>query len=258
MPNLREWLEEFIELYHSEPCLWKVKTKEYHDRGKKEAAYKKLLAKLREIEPSSSGTDDIYEPKLCYYSLLRFLDEQNTPLQSRSNLDDEIKSPESVSSAGDNLSVHESAGQEVQSDEGSNASAQHNHDATPTTEATSSLSLSSSRKRNSEAALTKDVLISVRDHFKRPAPSPPPPMRPDDRFDIFGKAVAFKLRDLNKTQRILAEKIINETLAAAELGGLTTSHTVMAPVSNSPFQQYLSNQSYSSTSSRSIEHDTMK
>lgn len=65
-------------------------------------------------------------------------------------------------------------------------------------------------QRNSETDLMKDILISVRDNSKRPVQSP------DDRFDIFWKAVAFKLRDLSKMQRILAKKIINETLVAAE------------------------------------------
>lgn len=38
---------------------------------------------------SGSGAEDIYEPKLWYYPLLRFLDDQNIPRPSRSNLDEE-------------------------------------------------------------------------------------------------------------------------------------------------------------------------
>ena len=47
-------MEEFIELYKSEPCLWKVKAKDYHDRQKKDAAYAILVQKLREVEPSAN------------------------------------------------------------------------------------------------------------------------------------------------------------------------------------------------------------
>jgi len=43
--KLREWTEEFIDIYRFEPCLWKVKQKEYHDRNKKDAAYFKLILK---------------------------------------------------------------------------------------------------------------------------------------------------------------------------------------------------------------------
>lgn len=52
--KLREWTEEFIDIYRSEPCRWKVKQKEYHDRNKKYAAYLKLILKLREIEPDAN------------------------------------------------------------------------------------------------------------------------------------------------------------------------------------------------------------
>lgn len=114
----REWLEEFILLYQSEPSLWKIKSKDYHNRVIKDSAYEKLILKLREIDSKSnkeavikkinnlrctynkehkkvmasksgSGAEDIYEPKLWYYPLLRFLDDQNIPRPSRSNLDEE-------------------------------------------------------------------------------------------------------------------------------------------------------------------------
>jgi len=43
-------MEESIELYQSEYCLWYVKCKDYHDRAKRDAAYKKLVNKLKESE----------------------------------------------------------------------------------------------------------------------------------------------------------------------------------------------------------------
>ena len=42
---------DFIEIYKDEPCLWKIKSEDYHDRTKKNAAYAKLCVKLQEIEP---------------------------------------------------------------------------------------------------------------------------------------------------------------------------------------------------------------
>ena len=67
--------------------------------------------------------------------------------------------------------------------------------------------------RSDEASLTHDVLLSVQNHFKRPAVL-------DDRFDIYAKTVAFKIRDLPNEQRLLAERIINDTLFVAEMGKL--------------------------------------
>nr|CAI5857930.1 unnamed protein product [Callosobruchus analis] len=62
--------------------------------------------------------------------------------------------------------------------------------------------------------LTNEVLTSVKEHFKRPAPQ-------EDRYDLFGKTIAMKLRTLEKKQRLIAEKIINDTLFEAELGNIT-------------------------------------
>lgn len=115
-------LEELIELYKCEPCLWRVKCKEYHDRARRDAAYAKLVAKLRESEPdavkdtvvkkihnlrcnyrkekkkvdaskkSGAGTDELYKPTLWYYNLFDFLGDQDVPGTSQSNLDDEERS----------------------------------------------------------------------------------------------------------------------------------------------------------------------
>lgn len=65
--------------------------------------------------------------------------------------------------------------------------------------------------------MSNEVLQSVKEHFKRP-------ILKDDRFDVFGKNVAMKLRDLQREQRLIAEKIINDTLFQAEMGRLTLPH----------------------------------
>lgn len=113
----RRVLDEFIEIYKSEPCLWRVKSKDYHDRGKRETAYKKLLEKLQEVDPAANkdvvvkkinnlrsnvrkekkkqqssmktgtSTEDVYQPKLWYYHKFDFLGDQETPRESTSNLD---------------------------------------------------------------------------------------------------------------------------------------------------------------------------
>lgn len=105
-------MEEFIQIYRSEPCIWNVKSAEYSHRPRKEAAYAKLLENLKEIEPcatrdtvlkkintlrsnfrkelkkvkaskkTGSAADDTYKPTLWYYDLLTFLDDQCTPRPS--------------------------------------------------------------------------------------------------------------------------------------------------------------------------------
>ncbi|KAL4130843.1 hypothetical protein QTP88_008222 [Uroleucon formosanum] len=53
---------KFIDLYKSYPCLWQIKSKEYHDRQLRETAYKVLVEKLKESE--SEETKDIVVKKI--------------------------------------------------------------------------------------------------------------------------------------------------------------------------------------------------
>ncbi|CAH1107449.1 unnamed protein product [Psylliodes chrysocephalus] len=114
----KEFISEFIELYKSYPCLWKVKAKEYMDRNKKNEAYKVLVQKLQEVEKnatkemvktkinslrssfrrelkkikesrrSGAGADDVYVPHLWYFELLLFVKDHETPRQSVNNIED--------------------------------------------------------------------------------------------------------------------------------------------------------------------------
>lgn len=63
-------------------------------------------------------------------------------------------------------------------------------------------------------------MLSVKDHFKQPQIK-------DDCFDVFGKNVAMKLRDLSNSQRVLAENLINDILFEAEMNNLTISHRLV-------------------------------
>lgn len=64
--------------------------------------------------------------------------------------------------------------------------------------------------------LTSEVLSSVRDHFKKPKEQM-------DRFELLGKSIAMRLRELGKRQALIAEKKINDILYEAELSNLTTN-----------------------------------
>lgn len=68
-------------------------------------------------------------------------------------------------------------------------------------------------------SLADEVLMSVKDHFKRPRIE-------EDRLDFYAKNIAMKLREITEDQRIIAEKIINDTLFLSETGSLTLSHSV--------------------------------
>jgi len=114
--NKAFWLE-FIALYQPFPELWKIKSEVYKNRIKKDAAYEKLVEKMKEIDPqanrdlvrakinslrtsysrelkkvkasqkSGAGTDDIYEPSLWYFNEIDFLRDHKTQIQGTSTLD---------------------------------------------------------------------------------------------------------------------------------------------------------------------------
>ena len=50
---LKDFLLQFIELFRQE-CLWKVKSKDYYNRSKKDASYKTLIGKVQEVEPDAT------------------------------------------------------------------------------------------------------------------------------------------------------------------------------------------------------------
>lgn len=58
--------------------------------------------------------------------------------------------------------------------------------------------------------------------------------REEDQFDLFGRLVVMKMRALPREQRIIAEKLINDALFLAEMGDLTTQHTIVKGPSPNP------------------------
>lgn len=63
--------------------------------------------------------------------------------------------------------------------------------------------------------------------------------RAEDEFDIVGKNVAEKLRKLDPTMRIYAEKIIHDALFEAQLGTLNRdAHIIIPQPSETRISQY--------------------
>lgn len=113
-----DFLIEFIEMYRSLPCLWRVKSPDYSNRQKKAEAYDKLLSlcksvcptttlelvknkianirtvfkkELKKVEASinaGASHDEIYIPRLWYFDLLKFTIDQDLPTPSMSTFPD--------------------------------------------------------------------------------------------------------------------------------------------------------------------------
>lgn len=123
MPDSRYWSKEvitnFMEIYKSYPCLWKIKSRDYTNRNLKNAAYDKLvefsktinpeanrdyvvkkiqsfrgsfrkeMKKMEESKRSGAGSEEIYTPTLWYFDLLLFTIDQELPTPSISNIGEE-------------------------------------------------------------------------------------------------------------------------------------------------------------------------
>ncbi|KAJ8953479.1 hypothetical protein NQ318_023600, partial [Aromia moschata] len=248
----REFLTEFIALYESFPCVWRVKSKEYSDRDKKAEAYERLVEKYKEIDAtanretvvkkinslrsvyrkelakvnksirSGSGEDEIYKPSLWYFDLLHFLNDQETPRQSRNTMDENEESavdepPEQVEE-----DVHESSADggrsETPATSLSEASTPHSSNILSRN---TSRSHSSTRKRkgvpNDDG--TTDIMKLVGNKLES--------LQAEDAFQVFGKHVANKLRDVPSSQNAIAQKLISDVLFEAELGTLTRNFQIV-------------------------------
>ncbi|KAF5289028.1 hypothetical protein FQA39_LY03907 [Lamprigera yunnana] len=242
---------------HQNPVCGEIKSREYHDRDVREAAYDRLITKLKEIEPdankssvvkkinnfrinvrkekkkrdmsrkSGAGTDNVYSPKLWYFDLFDFLGDHDVPSTSSSNLDDEDVSE--MDEEGSEGTIQQTPLIEEVSEQ---TIVTPNHRNRPEKEKLQAPLHPNIGKKTETEELTNDVLVSVRDHFKKPPPQ-------DDRYDLMGKSIALRIRALEKRQRLIVEKKINDIIFEAEMG-----------LMNTPTNSY--NLVYQSSSSKAI------
>lgn len=236
-------LQEFLALYRSLPCLWKMQCKEYANREMKTEAYKLMVRKLAELEPDATRGSVIrkinnirsnyrkekrkvlacraegvhYVPTLWYYPLMGFLDGQDID-QSATNSDSDsidiervkvqfIDSPEPyVDDAEDAYSLPTT----TTTTEVTNFElATPNEDYPINQEVPAAANDANPRKRK----LGEGITDADQNHFRIASC--------EDRHDAFGRSIAFKLRALSSDQqRIYAEKLINDAIFEAELGNL--------------------------------------
>ena len=67
----KDFLLEFIELFRQEECLWKLKSKDYYNRSKKDASYGTLIGKVQEVEPDVTRDTVVKISTICAARLER-------------------------------------------------------------------------------------------------------------------------------------------------------------------------------------------
>ncbi|XP_074030039.1 uncharacterized protein [Leptinotarsa decemlineata] len=151
--------------------------------------FRKELKRVKATMKSGAGADDIYQPHLWYYNLLLFLTDQETPRETKSNIDE------------DDISA--STMEEIDSQTNSLQSPQSISDLetmkrpSSSQSSTSSLPTASVRANRPCRSKADEVLEKV----SRKLDS-------DDKFSVTGKNIANKLRELSGETALIAEKFI--------------------------------------------------
>ncbi|XP_073450203.1 uncharacterized protein [Aquarana catesbeiana] len=226
-----DFLPYFIDMYRDMPCLWKVKSKEYSNRSKRDEAYKQLaelctavyakadekyvkgkIANLRTVfkkelhkieasKKAGAGADDVYVPRLWYFESLRFLDDQDVPRNSVCTLQPTTSDSSSMSPELD-MDV-----QEVITD------TQETYNQDPPLPVLPVVTTHTAKKRKSNEDGTASFLKEASAALKRQS----------DECEIFGSLVASKLRSMPPQQRQIVEPLIYQLLIKGQRGEATSN-----------------------------------
>ncbi|XP_071448244.1 uncharacterized protein [Hetaerina americana] len=247
----KRFVRDFIETYRSLPALWKVRSKEYTDRGAKKEAYEKLATKLKEVDSNadrdtvkrkinsmrttfrkewrkvqssrrSGGLgESVYKPTLWYYDLLLFLNEQES---NRSFGPFPVRSPPMAVGSmfkQEPPDMEETADfieEESQELYGSIQNSDESHEEDPMEERT----------------IVTTAPLAIRADTPMPPPLPQPLVEetpedvikptqfiPDDEFHCIARTWAIKLKRMSPMQKLFAERLVNDVLFEGELGTLS-------------------------------------
>ncbi|KAL4719874.1 hypothetical protein ACJJTC_002787 [Scirpophaga incertulas] len=224
----RDFVLEFIHCFKEHDCLWKYTSRDYKNKVLKTSAYNKLLEiyqqhnsnstladvkktiqslrachrkerkKVRSSMTTGSGADEVYKPKLWYYTELEFLNDQTEYTSSVSNLDDAASTSTDVNLTMESLSeVEMSAPSSVSS--------------LPASSPSSCTLSQRGRKKPNEQEQKETLMEQISKKLQST----------EDEFDVIGKNIAHKLRAMDTDQRIYTEKIINDALYYGTLKHLT-------------------------------------
>ncbi|XP_073445415.1 uncharacterized protein [Dendrobates tinctorius] len=235
--NGQEFIWELIELYRSLPCLWKIKSADYSNKYKKKEAYDKLVALCKQHNPSDTvdetvvkkkiqglrnvykkelnkvekstksgaGTEEVYVPKLWYYDLMAFTRDQEVPRPMASTMSLTEEEPEIRPDS----PVCDEHCQAL-----STPTCGSDEEAAPSTIPRRLLC----HKRKATTSPSSDLLYLAKKFLTQQS---------KPAISGFARFVDDKLRTLDETQRMHAERVILEALNKAALGKLTDTSAVI-------------------------------
>lgn len=244
----KELTVQFIEIYKSHPCLWKVKSRDYTDRSLKTKAYDKLVEFCKTINPqanreyvakkiqsfrasfrkeyrklkdsmreNSNKSLKVYTPRLWYFDLLLFTTDQEQS-SSNSPFDDNVDDLEEDDSW---IKKEMSECIVVEEDDEVRVKKEKPEDCEIIVEnRTNSLENSSSINKQCNIVNSKNIFQKI-DAI--------------NEYDAVAISWAEKMKRMNPTQAIYAEMLVNKIMAQGLLNQLTTSTDIMDVTTNLNF-----------------------
>lgn len=240
----RHWVKEFIEIYKGEICLWQANHPDYTNHALRSKAYNKLIDKLKEVEQRPDRSTVLrkinslrsafrrelrkkrlykgYEPRLWYFDLISFVADQKYPSTRKCFSKAENESV---------IEVFEEEGMPQEEEEQvldviTVKSSEIQQNVPQRVPAVVTESPQESKKFLNEVAtesVEKDCGVKMMTTYYKPQECIPVNsiVRHDDEFDATGMYIASKLRVMQPTQRIIAEKLISDILFSGQLKGLS-------------------------------------
>ncbi|KAM4031382.1 uncharacterized protein ACNLHF_018848 [Anomaloglossus baeobatrachus] len=252
--NKEEFVRELLDLYKSLPCLWKIKSAEYSDRIKKQAAYaplvelfkkhsggeavdaklvkkkiqglrtvyKKEVNKVEQSKKSGAGTDQVYVSPLWYYNLLEFTRDQELPRRMESsyqlNQDPQTDIPIDDIPIDDNTSAVEDTDMvRPQLNENPTTSIEPIVDDNEAPAPSGEMRRTNFRKRKAAPVTSADFYSLANKLLSQPKNTP---------VDSFATFASDRLNKLDSTQREQAERLMIEVLRKAGRGELDDTDTI--------------------------------
>ncbi|KAG8443375.1 hypothetical protein GDO86_011970 [Hymenochirus boettgeri] len=248
-----DFLKEFIRVYRSLPCLWKVKSADYFNKQKKYQAYEILLELCRSVFPianiefvkhkianlrtvfkkelkkvelsrkSGATPENIYVPRLWYFELLKFTIDQEIPKRSNSNIM-ETQEGHSWDEREEETRVSDVSFETVEVPNLSQVSVQSQNEVVEN-EMDECVNQKKMKKRKIfDEDIGKQLLSQAAALLNKT----------EDEYDNFGFVVASKLRKMEESQRLAAEMIVYDVLHKGMLKQLNVQNPIGCYVGQEP------------------------
>ncbi|KAM4028894.1 uncharacterized protein ACNLHF_024117 [Anomaloglossus baeobatrachus] len=256
--NKEDFVRELLDLYQSLPCLWRIKSTEYSDRIKKQAAYaqlvdlfkkhsggeavdvkvvKKKIQGLRTVykkeankvdksKKSGAGTDQVYVSPLWYFNLLEFTRDQELPRMMESSYQRNVDLEADIEN--DDIPIDDNTSAVVDNPQTDMVRPQLNENPTTSSEPivedneapapSGEMRRRQLRKKKANTPVTSAEFYSLATQLLSQPKSTP--------VDSFAAFASDRLCKLDSTQREQAERLMLEVLRKAGRGELDDNDTI--------------------------------